>query len=1531
MKQKVFKTSLLLSAINGVFLMHAGASTTTDKINHQTFRDFGENKGAFVAGATAIPVYDNDGKLLGNALPTGVPMPDMSASARRIGITTLVGEQLVVTAQHNPTEYLGDAENGLPILFGNDKGRNYQAVDRNDANGDVYTEEEIDKLEDLSRYYNDIALPRLDKMVTEVAPTPHFEGGRLNPNDYAAFARTGSGIQGSVDGSDISQSLAGEENEAPAYNYLADGYEYLTGGVIPRTDAFTELSKNADPTIDTTGEYLYTKPFTYYDLATNTLTLPNGKKTTLGVSPLNSATEEGDSGSGLYGYNKKTKRWELVGVVSGAAIYDAPHHLNSDTYTVFDNELLKKVNERYYAGTLDDTYSDYRWGAYDDFSRLSATDDEEDSLDVETGKDLYINHNATITLDNVVNQGSGGIYVGKENADSIQRPVTVTITGEEGSWEGSGVWVGDGSTLILDTDTEGLLPKLGKGTLIVQGTGDGTKDDDEGKTSSLSLGDGVVILAQNADDDGVAQAFDKISIVSGRGTLVLGDDKQMPLEDISFGYRGGRLDLNGLDLSTTHILNDDDGATLVNHNSDESANLLITGQSTVRTQAGFDAANINGNTYYYRSPNPKPLTTPTGDETDSLEYVYLGKSNNDRLLFDRLYERTAAQKRITVFAGMLGEPNKDRQNGELNVTYAPLDAHKDRTLLLTGGSRLNGTLAATGGTLLLSGRPAVHAIDWQNEREVMPDDTWLNRSYHASNLVAQNNAKIYAGRNIDTLAANISASGQSQVNIGFDSGNTPVCVRSDFHYETNCTTPSYDKAVLDTIPVINAQGDVRLTDSASLNLYRTDLTGKISASDGTAVSLGQGNWTMTGDSSLNKLALKENASITLNPSINPERYHTLNVNTLTGQGQLNYKTHLADFKGDKINVKQTLDGQFTLAVADKGGEPTKTKEHLTLLDASGANRHASTVALTSPDGVSLGAYRYQLQNDNGRYYLASAALEQEIDQPAPAEEVDTRPPVAEEPDGTPAVDAPATESGTADKPADGAPVNTETLPPVDTDTKPPVVVTPTDTQPVDETEVAGEMETAGTPKPEIQPVAPPVTPEPPEQPTIEITDDPKPTTEPTQPVVDNDPVTETGTPVMEEKPVGTEQPVVGDSPVVETEAPAIGTEEPVAETETPVVVEPETPVVDENSVTETETPVVNDNPATEPEKPTANEKPIETETPSVTDTQPSAEPEAPATGATPSPVTPQTDTPIASDRPVFFTQKDITSNLSNLALTDLTQNAQDIAQARKANLIHLLKDEGENFWLSAGNLNTQGKETALVSAYDQDGKQVQFGGKKDIALGDGKLTLGGAYTTSTGKTDYRGEGYRADRKQNLATIFAKQTWGNTFVALDASYGKQNAAITALGQNVHTKRDVKSLGVNAGKRFAMGVDIEPSVGVNYDHIGGVNYHIGGAAVDSPSVAQVSYRAGVGVSKTLTLANGATIKPMLASHYVKSAGKRSTLAVNGVPFVQEYGDYHYHEAGVGAHINGVGISLKGNYATGDNHKKQTGTSLEFSYRW
>lgn len=76
-------------------------------------------------------------------------------------------------------------------------------------------------------------------------------------------------------------------------------------------------------------------------------------------------------------------------------------------------------------------------------------------------------------------------------------------------------------------------------------------------------------------ENGQQQAFNQVGITSGRGTVVLANDKQVNPNNIYFGFLGGRLDLNGNALSFNYIQNADDGAKIVNHNRNQTASITI--------------------------------------------------------------------------------------------------------------------------------------------------------------------------------------------------------------------------------------------------------------------------------------------------------------------------------------------------------------------------------------------------------------------------------------------------------------------------------------------------------------------------------------------------------------------------------------------------------------------------------------------------------------------------------------------------------------------------------------------------------------------------------------------------------------------------------------------------------------------------------------------------------------------------------------------------------------------------------------------
>ncbi|MCZ8781103.1 ESPR-type extended signal peptide-containing protein [Escherichia albertii] len=150
------------------------ASVVRGDIPYQTYRDFAENKGQFRAGATNIPIFNQNGDLIGTL--DKAPVIDFSSVnvGSNPGVATLVNPQYVVSVKHNrgyQSVSFGDAQNY------------YHIVDRNNQSD------------------RDFHAPRLNKLVTEVAPVEMTHSGMVSGAyqdqlRYAAFYRMGSGIYG---------------------------------------------------------------------------------------------------------------------------------------------------------------------------------------------------------------------------------------------------------------------------------------------------------------------------------------------------------------------------------------------------------------------------------------------------------------------------------------------------------------------------------------------------------------------------------------------------------------------------------------------------------------------------------------------------------------------------------------------------------------------------------------------------------------------------------------------------------------------------------------------------------------------------------------------------------------------------------------------------------------------------------------------------------------------------------------------------------------------------------------------------------------------------------------------------------------------------------------------------------------------------------------------------------------------------------------------------------------------------------------
>ncbi|VGM94913.1 Immunoglobulin A1 protease autotransporter precursor [uncultured Avibacterium sp.] len=957
---KSFSNPIKLGISLAIVALNSEASRVRGDVDYQYFRDFGENKGLFSIGATNIHIFDKNGQDVGIMLKDNIPMPDLKTANKNGAFANLIDPSFITSVRHN----VGYSQ----VLFGGEDTNpdshhfSYLLVNRNNF------PDEWDGVTYSNPQDKDYHIPRLHKMVTEVAPaeltdvlTPNGKENTKILTDLTRFPlyiRVGSGKQ------EVQESA--EDNSKTIS--LSSAYKYVIGGVTHTMSEANATNVVANGTITPEGKRITDKPITLFGSI---------------YGPMVSYGRSGDSGSALLGYDAQKKKWVIVGVLKSDYGYGNIWSLSRPSY-------VNAIQERAKAGTIQNTQQNQVWewsvdALHPETSSIKAgestalavplrneslksqdTDKERPSLDY--GKSVIfdgVDGGVLLVKDNI-NAGAGALYF---NTNFTVKPET------NQTWLGGGVLVAKDKTVTWKiANPEGdRLSKLGTGTLLVQGVGNNLGD--------ISIGDGTVILDQQEDEQGRKQAFNQVGVVSGRPTLILQSADQIDPNKLYFGFRGGRLDLNGNDLSFKRIQHSDDGATVVNHRTDKSSNLTLTGV-TVSEQdltwgnwgkAGSDIYEyaISGRKDYFalKSGGKAGSYYPT-NQASSDSWEYLGSDRAAAI--QTIIDRKNAQQTLTAFAGYFGEKASDKTNGGLNVNYQPVV--EESTLLLTGGMNLNGDFSAKGGKVVLEGVPTPHARDVLNNREVIFDDDWINRDFSAKTISVSNKANFTVGRNVSSLNANINANDNAILNLGYQAGQT-VCLRSDHTGEVSCDMPTYSEETLNSIPRMALAGDISLSQQSRLNLGKTDFTGSIQAANTTQTSLSkESHWTLTGNSTLGNLNLAEGSQITL--SQNDKPFNTLTVNgDLSGNGKFYYRTNFSTLNSDKVVVNGKASGNHLLVVNDIGNEPQRSKDRLTLITANSSENLTVTLQNSYAD---IGAYRYNLIQEGSTFRLYNPIVEKEI-------------------------------------------------------------------------------------------------------------------------------------------------------------------------------------------------------------------------------------------------------------------------------------------------------------------------------------------------------------------------------------------------------------------------------------------------------------------------------------------------------------------------------------------------------------------------
>ncbi|HHU4156809.1 TPA: S6 family peptidase [Haemophilus influenzae] len=983
LKNKKFKLNFIALTVAYALAPYTEAALVRDDVDYQIFRDFAENKGKFSVGATNVLVKDKNNKDLGTALPNGIPMIDFSVVDVNKRIGTLVDPQYIVSVKH-AHKHIND------FYFGHYNGHRDVSDDENKYS--VVTQNNVKPNEDwhVDKRLDDYNMPRLNKFVTEVAPTtPTLAGDDLetykDKERYPSFVRVGAGTQFVYEKGSYYVEKTTRNNDI---KFLDEAYRYAIGGT-PYKEINIDSSQNKEGLIG------------FGDSRKADL----DAKTLLSQDPLTNYGVLGDSGSPLFAFDKQQNKWVFIGPYTYWAGYGKK---SWQEWNIYKKDFADNIKKRDNAETVPFSTSEYHWTTTGNSSQIT---NDQKTISVKllepnttlvnyqkkenenTGQNVIFegngNYKNTLVLENNINQGAGGLFF-KGNYEVKGKTDDIT-------WVGGGISVEEGKEVVwkVRNPEKDHLAKIGKGKLIVEGKGD--------NKGSLKVGDGTVVLNQQTTTG--QHAFASVGIVSGRSTVVLNDDKQVDPNSIYFGFRGGRLDANGNNLTFEHIRNIDDGARVVNHNMTNASNITITGTGLITNPSQVTLGYIqardednpllprkirDGYQLYFDEENRNYYTLRKGAKFNS-QLPYNDKESNETWLYmgknpDEAKKKTMEyinNSRMNGFNGYFGEED-GKNNGNLNVTFK--GKSEQNRFLLTGGTNLNGDLNVQQGTLFLSGRPTPHARDiagisstekdkhFSENNEVVVEDDWINRNFKATNINVTNNATLYSGRNVANITSNITASNNAQVHIGYKTGDT-VCVRSDYTGYVTCHNSNLSEKALNSFNPTNLRGNVNLSDNANFTLGKANLFGTIHSTENSQVRLTQNShWHLTGNSEVHQLNLA-NGHIHLNSadnSNNVTKYHTLNISNLSGNGSFYYLTDLANKQGDKVVVTKSATGNFTLQVADKTGEPTKNE--LTLFDASNATRNNLEVTLAN-GSVDRGAWKYKLRNVNGRYDLYNPEVE----------------------------------------------------------------------------------------------------------------------------------------------------------------------------------------------------------------------------------------------------------------------------------------------------------------------------------------------------------------------------------------------------------------------------------------------------------------------------------------------------------------------------------------------------------------------------
>jgi len=273
-------------------------------------------------------------------------------------------------------------------------------------------------------------------------------------------------------------------------------------------------------------------------------------------------------------------------------------------------------------------------------------------------------------------------------------------------------------------------------------------------------------------------------------------------------------------------------------------------------------------------------------------------------------------------------------------------------------------------------------------KEVVDENSWINRQFKAREFNVSGNAKLESSRNVSLLEGNFNARHQAQIQLGFTQGKSNECIRESYTGYTACSeNKTLGNLAFNRMPVTVVFGNIDLKNNSQLNLGKAHLVGRINAMPMTQIRLQPNSqWTLNGNSAVGNLDLLPNSQITLNTGyddVNKNyrgwiQFNELTINgKLTGNGHFRFLMNVAERRGDHITVNGLASGSYILSVKNTGKEPNEVNP-LSLVKLNHPNQRIGQARFALENGyVDLGAYRYILANRNNDYRLYNPLREAE--------------------------------------------------------------------------------------------------------------------------------------------------------------------------------------------------------------------------------------------------------------------------------------------------------------------------------------------------------------------------------------------------------------------------------------------------------------------------------------------------------------------------------------------------------------------------